>query len=115
MKVYGKVVNTWKHWETRIWNGEEREIEVESQYEIKYTEYDENGEKIAVGTEDFSRERYNNLKDYRIFTWDGEKRNNGGYRWFEEEAYVKIDRKNRKNLQSLAGKWFPKAAEISIR
>ena len=116
MKVYGKVINTWKHIETRMWKGEPVEIEAVSQYEVAYVEYDANGQKVAIGTEDFSRERYTEtLNGYRIFVWDGQKYNKGGYRWFEEVGYAKIDRKNRKALKELAAVWFPKAAEISIR
>lgn len=115
MKVYGKVINTWKHLEERNYHGENREVECISQYEVAYKEYDADGDKVAIGTEDFSRERYNNLKYYRIFTWDGEKYNKGGNRWFEESLMVKIDRKDRKILKELAAIWFPNAAAIDIR
>ena len=116
MKVYGKVVNTWKHMITRIWRGQPEEIEAISQYEITYKTYDANGDQIGIGTEDFSAERYNEtLKEYRVFVWDGVRYNKGGYRWFDEVLTVKIDRKNRKLLKDLASIWFPKAAEISIR
>lgn len=116
MKVYGKIINTWKHMTTRIWRGQPQEIETVSQYEIAYKTYDANGEQIEIGTEDFSTERYNStLKAYRIFVWDGVRYNKGGCRWFDEVLTVKIDRKNRKLLKDLASVWFPKAAEISIR
>jgi len=115
MKMYGKILRKWTHMETVNWKGEEREVERTSQYEIGYTEYAGTGEKVGAGTEDFSAERFQNLKYYRVFTWDGQKYNKGGYRWFEEKLVVKIERRNRKLLKELAAKWFPAAAEISIR
>ena len=69
-KIYGKVITIWKHMEER--NG--REIEVITQKEIEYTEYDLDGNIISVGTEDFSRERYKNeILEYFVYTWDGKK------------------------------------------
>ena len=115
MKVYGKTLNTWKHMETVDLGWKQYEEERTTQVELAYTEYNANGEKIAKGSEDFSPERVSGLKYYRIFTWDGQKRNKGGCKWFEEARLVKIAPANRKNLKALAAKWFPTAAEISIR
>lgn len=115
IKLYGKTLNTWKRMFTVVWNGEKREAECVEQYEFAYTEYNGNGEKVGTGSEDFSFERSRNLKYYRIFTWDGQKRNKGGYRWFEEQKTVLIDRRNRKQLKEIAEKWFPTAAIIDIR
>ena len=43
----------------------------------------------CVGSEDFSRERYNKeLKKAFVWVWDGVKRNKGGYRWFNMVAYI---------------------------
>lgn len=116
MRMYGKrSLRTWTQMETINWKGEEREVERISQHEIGYTEYDAEGNKVGAGTEDFSAERFENLKFYRVFAWDGKTYNKGGNRWFEQKLVVRIDRRNRKRLKEIAVKWFPTAAEISIR
>lgn len=115
MKVYGKTLNTWTHMVTVDLGWKKYEEERTAQVELSYTEYNANGDKIGKGSEDFSVERLNSLKYYRIFTWDGEKRNKGGYKWFEEQRLVRINPTNRKHLKDLAAKWFPNAAEINIR
>lgn len=115
MKVYGKVLRTWKQMVTINWNGEEREVERDSQFEIRFMEYDSCGKKVRRGTEDFSVERAENLAYYRVFTWDGKMINKGGNRWFEERLKVRILSKDLKQLKEIAAKWFPTAAEISIR
>lgn len=116
IKTYGKVLNVWKHMATKTWNGKSIEVEETVQRELSYKEYNADGELISKGSEDFSPERENNsLVFYRIFTWDGERYNKGGNRWFDEALCVKIDRKDRKKLTEIAAKWFPQAAAISIR
>lgn len=115
MKVYGKTLNTWTHMVTVNLGWKQYEEERTAQVELAYTEYNASGEKIGKGSEDFSVDRLNGLKYYRVFTWDGEKRNKGGYKWFEEAWMVRINPANRKHLKDLAAKMFPNAAEISIR
>lgn len=113
LKVYGKRLNEWK--ETRIGRGS-REYEATSQVEYAYTEYDFTGEVICKGSEDFSFRRWDSSTAYyEVWTWDGQKFNKGGYRWFECVMRVRINMADRKKLQQLAAKWFPKAAAIDIR
>ena len=53
-------------------------------YEIPYVEIRWDGTIKARGTEDFSYKRYWDTVDSGwIWTWDGERRNKGGYRWFD--------------------------------
>ena len=115
MKMYGKTLNIWRRYETIIWKGEEREINRVYQTELAYREYDEDGDLICKGSEDFSAERIKNLKTYSVNTWDGVKRNKGGYRWFECPMRITIDRKNRKVAMEILKKWFPDAALIELR
>lgn len=116
VKFYGKTLNTWTHMVTRVWCGNEEEIEQPSQYEIAYREYLATGEKIAEGSEDFSPGRKRTaLKTYSVCTWDGEKRQSGGNRWFVEEMRVTINRTDRKAAMEIIRTWFPKAALIQMR
>jgi len=53
-------------------------------FEVYYGEYREDGTLKQTGTEDFTVERWNKQTHTRfVYTWDGERRNAGGYRWFE--------------------------------
>ena len=81
VRVYGKTLNEWTV--TAEWH--EREYEKLVQKEVEYREYDsESGDLVGAGSEDFSPERWNReVEDRWIWTWDGQKRNKGGYRWFE--------------------------------
>lgn len=116
IKFYGKVLNTWNHMVTKYWGGKEVEIEQPSQYEIAYKEYTTDGELIAKGSEDFSPERRNsNLKMYTVYTWDGEKRQSGGNRWFQAEQTIQINRKDRRAVMEIIRGWYPNAAVIELR
>jgi hypothetical protein len=115
LRTYGKILNYWNHYVSYEMGGEMREESRVFQREVAYTEYDCNGEKVLKGSEDFSNERYYGLKMYRVWTWDGEKYNKGGNRWFEVQLAVTINPKDRRKLCEIARKWFPKAAEVSIR
>ena len=49
--------------------------------------YREDGTLKQTGTEDFTPERWNKQTHTRfVYTWDGERRNKGGQRWFEFEG-----------------------------
>ena len=115
IKLYGKTLNEWNHVVPVSWRGKTVEAMRTVQVELAYTEYGADGRKVSVGSEDFSTERLHGLKHYRVFTWDGEKRNRGGYRWFEERLCVRIDPKQRKRLADLCKVWFPNAALIELR
>ena len=114
LKVYGKRLNTWGTLET-LSNGQQFYRNIE-QVEHAYTEYDFTGKAINKGSEDFSFQRWDRgTAYYEIWTWDGQKFNKGGNRWFECVRRVRINRADRKKLQQLAAKWFPEAAAIDIR
>ncbi len=114
LKVYGKRLNTWGTLET-LSNGQQFYRNIE-QVEYAYAEYDFTGKVINKGSEDFSFQRWDSgTAYYEIWTWDGQKVNKGGYRWFECARRVRINRADRKKLQQLAAKWFPEAAAIDIR
>ena len=111
-KIYGKVITIWTHMEER--NG--REIEVITQKEIEYTEYDLDGNIISVGTEDFSRERYKNeILEYFVYTWDGKKLNKGGHRWFDFEGSIKFSKCHRKDIKEYLNKKYKDAELVQLR
>jgi hypothetical protein len=113
VKLYGKRLNEWKETRTRP---DGREYEATTQVEYKYTEYDCNGNALHEGTEDFSSERLHECTGiYDVWTWDGQKVNKGGNRWFECVRVVKINLADRKKLTELMTKWYPNAAAIRIR
>lgn len=118
VKFYGKVLNTWTHMVTytTLRGNTFEEEEAPSQYEIAYRQYSMDGRRIAEGSEDFSPERrHDALKTYTVCTWDGEKRQSGGNRWFEERMRVTINRSDRKAAMEIIRKWFPEAALIQMR
>lgn len=116
VRTYGRRLREWKQTETIEWKGEKREIEQISQVELSYSEYNiSTGAKIREGSEDFSPERLDGIRVYRVFTWDGKKYNKGDCRWFEERMSIKTERGNRKALKAIAAKWFPSAVAIEIR
>ncbi|WP_373262356.1 hypothetical protein [Hungatella hathewayi] len=83
-RIYGKTLNTW-------FIEDEKGREILRQVEIAYKEYNECGELIGAGSEDFSRERYNReIVHKQVFSWNGEKRNKGGKRWFDDLGFVTI-------------------------
>jgi hypothetical protein len=92
--------------------GKKREI-AENYYEVEYKEYRQDGSLKAIGTEDFSTKRYNNLEGRAVYTWDGEKRNKGGYRWFDYQGYFRTD--NLKELKNYMELKYNNAAMVQIR
>lgn len=102
LKVYGKIINRWMH-------QDERGREVTTQVEVEYKEYDNNGNLIRIGTEDFSRERWNDQTGfYFIWGWDGNRYNKGGHRYFERLGECQISRKDVYKLKQLAAIWNQK-------
>ena len=109
IRIYGKTLEKWTAEDER---GRERLV----QEEVAYKEYDsETGELVGVGSEDFSMERLHTEMDERwMWTWDGEKRNKGGHRWFECHGTVKF----RKSERAAVKKYLQakhKAAELQLR
>ena len=78
--------------------GRKQEIN-EGYYEVAYKEYRPDGSLKATGTEDFTRERLKTLEYRFIYTWDGQKRNKGGYRWFELRETALINKDDLKELK----------------
>lgn len=115
VRIYGKTVNTWKAWETFNWRGQEKEREVIVQWEIEYREYDENGNLIASGTEDFSRERHLEIDEKWIWTWDGQKRNRGGHRAFECMGTVKFNLNQQREVMRFLSKKYSDQALVQLR
>lgn len=114
MKIYGKTLNTWKHIVTSPTTG--RESERTAQVELAYKTFNNEGEIVGVGSEDFTIARMDSaLSYYEVWTWDGEKLNRGGNRWFECVRRVQINRADLKKLRHLAKVWYPEAAAIDIR
>ena len=109
VRIYGKTLNEW-----HCWGHEDRELLV--QKEIEYKEYDpETGELVGVGSEDFSLKRLKSIKQHWIWTWDGQKRNKGGYRWFECQGLIKYRDSDWKDLKQLMAVRYPSAEVIEYR
>lgn len=88
-RLYGKELERWTVTDE---NGRLRTRQIEFEYKEYRTE---NGELCGAGSEDFSFERYNNEMMYKfVWTWNGEKRNAGGNRWFEYQGMVRYTRKD---------------------
>lgn len=115
VRIYGKTVNTWKAWETFIWRGQTREREIATQYEIEYREYDESGNLVATGTEDFSRERAMQLDTKWVWVWDGKKLNRGGHRSFECMGTVKINLNSKAEVMKYLRTKYSDATLIQLR
>lgn len=84
-------------------------------WEIQYREYREDGSLKMVGTEDFSTKRmckYINAKC--VFTWDGQKRNKGGKRFFDYHGIYRYTGSN-KQLKAYIQTQYPKAELIDLR
>ena len=67
-----------------------RKDENSAYLEVAYTEYRNDGSIKCTGTEDFSSKRWSSTAIKSIYTWNGEKRNKGGYRWFDFQGNVRF-------------------------
>ena len=92
IRIYGKELERWTYDDEK---GRERTYQIE----YAYKEYDAETMDICnAGSEDFSLDRWNSEIEKRwVYAWDGNKRNKGGYRWFENQGYIKF-RKSEKKL-----------------
>ena len=115
-RIYRNIINTWTHIEEIDYRGEVREVERATQYEIEYMEFDsETFEVVAAGTEDFSKDRFHKeMLDKLVYTWNGEKRNAGGHRWFEHVTSVKYRRGDAGHVKAFYKNKY-NAAEIELR
>ena len=92
-RIYGKEIERWTHEDE---HGRERTVQVE----YEYKEYDETGDLIGTGTEDFSYDRMKKQLVTRfVYTWDGERRNKGGHRWFDFEGSILYNKKDGKEIK----------------
>lgn len=108
LRIYGEAVRTWTAWDER------RGREVVTQREYTYREYYPDGTLAGTGTEDFSTARAaaQMLRGW-VYTWDGEKRNRGGYRWWTNQGYVLIPRSQKKAAREyFRNKYHAALAEI---
>ena len=71
-------------------------------YELPYKEYRPDGTLKATGTEDFSGARLRTLEVRGIYTWDGQRRNAGGKRWFDYHGHVRVNAGDLKELKAYA-------------
>ena len=96
VRIYGKVLQRW--YDTNE-NGRTYLV----QRELAYKEYDvETGELVGAGSEDFSPERYaREISERWIYTWDGESRNAGGYRRFQDQGQIKFRRSEARRVKAL--------------
>lgn len=93
VRIYGKVLNTWK-------SEDLRGRTIITQKEIAYTDYNiETGEIVGVGSEDFSYERYKKeVNEKFVYIWDGTKRMKNGHRWFDCCGMIRYKRSERKKV-----------------
>lgn len=78
VRIYGKLLNTWSY-------TDDEGREIVTQFELAYKDYNsETGDLVAVGSEDFSQERYKTSISWKmVWTWDGVRYNKGGKRAFD--------------------------------
>ena len=103
IRIYGKDLNSW-------YTTNEHGRRVCVQTEIAYKEYDsETCELLGVGSEDFSPTRERSTVDHAwVWTWDGQRLNKGGYRWFENMGYIRFRKSDRKGVKEyLFNKYKP--------
>jgi hypothetical protein len=93
--------------------GKPKELQ-EKYYEVPYKEYRADGSILQLGTEDFSSQRLKTLKKKYVWTWNGEKRNKGGHRWFECQELVTFNGST-KELKTVLGIKYPDAKLIELR
>lgn len=108
MRIYGKAINTWTA-------TDERGIERTIQLELPYKDLDKAGNVVAIGTEDFSRDRYNSQTERRfVYAWDGQRRNRGNKRWFMCCEFVEFRKSDKRDLKEYYKAKY-QATEIQLR
>ena len=94
--------------------GKRKEI-APNYYEVEYKEIRPDGTLKQTGTEDFTRERLKSATDWRnIYTWDGQRRNKGGARWFEYRETVRVSKGDLKEVQAYARRKFADCGAVVI-
>lgn len=108
LKIYGEILNRWTA-------TDDSGREYTTQVELAYREYDSDGRLVNVGSEDFSRGRYQEVKHFQIWGWDGETRMKGGQRWFSSIGIVKIKASDHRKLHQLEQQLHPEYKAIQLR
>lgn len=108
IRIYGKELNRWT---VEDENGRTKTVQIE----MAYTDLDGYGFVVGSGSEDFSPERWNTAVNKKyVWSWDGKKRNKGGYRWFCFENYIKYRKEDTKAIKAYLKEKYD-AAEIELR
>ena len=110
VRLYGKVLNSWKV-------RDEQDRLILRQLEVEYKDYDiTTGEVVGVGSEDFSADRWNKtIITKEWWTWDGQKRNAGGHRWFDYVGYISYQRGKGREVREYLSKSTPDGYTIDLR
>lgn len=107
-RLYGDAINRW-------FSEDENGHKHLTQIEVPYKEYDEYGNIVATGTEDFSPDRYGStIRTAWAWVWDGEKRNAAGQRWFRCLGMIRY-RKTDARLVKLHLRHSYNAAVLDLR
>ena len=108
VRIYGKEL---RRWTTTNENG--REILV--QVELSYKEYDEEGNLVGTGSEDFSKERWSSeIKRDWVWTWNGVQLNRGGHRQFTCWGLTTYRKTDKKAVKALMAKRY-NAVTVELR
>ena len=108
-KIYGKTLNTWTAYD------EKYDCDVTVQREIAYREYYKDTHELKqIGSRDFTKYTDHEMTDAWVWSWDGEKRNAGGHRWFQCEGMIKYSTGDSKAVRAHLMKKY-NAAEIQLR
>lgn len=110
VRIYGKVLNTWK-------SENERGKMVVVQMEVEYKEYTTTGQLVGTGSEDFSVERYysEEISSKQVWTWDGKKMNKGGKRWFDYHGYIRFNKSNKSQVMEYLKNKYSDAELVQLR
>lgn len=100
VRIYGKELQTWTA-------TDENGRECRTQTEYAYTDYNEQGEKVGTGSQDFCPAlEKSELDTVWVYTWDGERRNKGGFRWFDCRGFYRIRKAERQAFKALMAKRY---------
>ena len=108
MRIYGKILHTWTH------TDEQGRLRT-SQMEVEYRDWNEAGQLIGTGSEDFSPERWKQtIRSTYVWAWDGHSFNRGGHRAFEYQTHITYRRQEAKAVKAFY-KALYKAEAIELR
>ena len=103
-------------WVNRWLTYDENGKPIVAQYELAYKVIDtETLQIVETGTEDFSPERVGReLSNRWIYTWDGKRRNKGGYRAFDDRGMAMYRRSEVEGVKEYYRNRY-QAAEVQLR